>query len=223
MTAWEMEAQRDREYFKRVLAQNGRRRCAQSHARIRRARITAAPVAGATRRPVSSDRARRPEHQAQFAFLQFPDSPVSRWRAGRRWPATKCAPPNRGQKAGQAHQVRGIGLAGDATKRPAVPGGLGALRRRTLSLPARGATARACCRIPPCDFPADGQPVNIQKMTGFVSQVEFADGKVWVPTRQNLENRAWPKCWRPRPKKQRPAVLYLRKGIDALIEELKKF
>src|SRR5205807_1410900 len=37
-------------------------------------------------------------------------------------------------------------------------------------------------------FTRRNQPVPIDKMTGFVSQVEFADGKIWVPNRQNLEN-----------------------------------
>ena len=36
-------------------------------------------------------------------------------------------------------------------------------------------------------FHSKGQPVNVQKMMGFVNQVEFADGKVWVPNRQMLD------------------------------------
>ena len=32
-----------------------------------------------------------------------------------------------------------------------------------------------------------GEPVSIASMTGFVSQVEFADGTVWVPNRLALQ------------------------------------
>src|SRR5438034_983739 len=46
-------------------------------------------------------------------------------------------------------------------------------------------------------FSSGGQPVNVQKMTGFVNQVEFADGKVWVPTRKSLQDPALLKAVAP--------------------------
>jgi hypothetical protein len=72
-------------------------------------------------------------------------------------------------------------------------------------------------------FSRRGEPVSIQKMTGFVSQVEFADGKVWIPTRQNLESAALLNVLGPSPEEQRLTDLYRRKGLAALVEELKKF
>ena len=72
-------------------------------------------------------------------------------------------------------------------------------------------------------FSASGQPVNIQQMTGFISQVEFADGKVWVPSRQSLENPLLQKVMAPSAEERRLTQIYLRKGIDGLSEELKKF
>ena len=68
-----------------------------------------------------------------------------------------------------------------------------------------------------------GEPVNIQKMMGFISQVQFADGKVWVPNRQNLENAALLKVLAPSAEEQRLTDLYRKKGLAALVEELKKF
>ncbi len=59
-------------------------------------------------------------------------------------------------------------------------------------------------------------------MTGFVSQVEFADGKVWVPNRQNLENPP-AKVLAPSAEEQRLSDLYRRKGLDALVQELAKY
>jgi hypothetical protein len=73
------------------------------------------------------------------------------------------------------------------------------------------------------NFSSNGQPVNVQKMTGFVNQVEFADGKVWVPNRQTLENPVLQKVLSPSAEEQRLSSLYVRKGLDALVEELKKY
>jgi hypothetical protein len=73
------------------------------------------------------------------------------------------------------------------------------------------------------NFSSNGQPVNVQKMTGFVNQVEFADGKVWVPNRQTLENPVLQKVLSPSAEEQRLSSLFVRKGLDALVEELKKY
>ncbi len=58
-------------------------------------------------------------------------------------------------------------------------------------------------------------------MTGFVSQVDHIDGKVWVPNRDSLDNPVPLWCSHLR-REQRLTDIYRRKGIDALIDELKK-
>ena len=40
-------------------------------------------------------------------------------------------------------------------------------------------------------------------MVGFVNQVEFADGKIWVPNRQNLDNALLLKVLPPSAEEQR--------------------
>jgi hypothetical protein len=72
-------------------------------------------------------------------------------------------------------------------------------------------------------FSNGGQPVKVERMAGFVSQVEFADGHIWVPNRQSLENASLLKVLAPSPEEQRLSNLYRTKGLDALIEELHKF
>jgi hypothetical protein len=67
----------------------------------------------------------------------------------------------------------------------------------------------------------NGQPLDIRGMRGFVSQVEFADGKVWVPSRQNLDETALRNVLPPSAETLRLTELY-RKGMDALIAELNK-
>ena len=73
------------------------------------------------------------------------------------------------------------------------------------------------------NFSSNGQPVNVRHMTGFVDQVEFADGKVWVPNRQNLNIPVLQKVLAPSAEELRLSNVYRRKGIDALIQELKAY
>ena len=60
-------------------------------------------------------------------------------------------------------------------------------------------------------------------MTGFVNQVEFADGKVWVPNRESLADPLLRKVLGPSAEDMRLSRLYRRDGINALVDELKKF
>ena len=53
--------------------------------------------------------------------------------------------------------------------------------------------------------------------------MEFADGKVWVPNRQNLDDPLLTKVLAPSVEEERLTNLYVNKGIDAVVEELKKF
>jgi DNA-binding TFAR19-related protein (PDSD5 family) len=60
-------------------------------------------------------------------------------------------------------------------------------------------------------------------VTGFLNQVEFADGEVWVPTRQNMDEALLQQVLEPSAEEERLANLYVTKGLAALVEELKKY
>lgn len=60
-------------------------------------------------------------------------------------------------------------------------------------------------------------------MTGFVSQVEYADGKVWVPTREELNGSPLLRVLAPSPEEQRLAELYAKKGLAALTADLNRY
>jgi hypothetical protein len=64
--------------------------------------------------------------------------------------------------------------------------------------------------------------VAIQGTTGFVSQVEYTDGKIWVPDRTSLENAQLLTVIAPSLEEQRLTDLYRKKGLRALVEDLKK-
>ena len=68
-----------------------------------------------------------------------------------------------------------------------------------------------------------GDPVAIDSMTGFVSEVEFATGEVWVPKRSSLENARLLRVLAPSPEEQRLTDLYRTKGLGSVIDELRKF
>ena len=67
------------------------------------------------------------------------------------------------------------------------------------------------------------QPVAIDGMTGFVSEVEFADGGIWIPARTALDDPRLRSVLAPSAEEQRLADLYRRRGLTALVNELKKF
>jgi len=60
-------------------------------------------------------------------------------------------------------------------------------------------------------------------MIGFLSQVEFADGKVWVPDRESLKDPQLRKAVAPSDEEMRLADIYQKRGIGGLVEELEKF
>jgi len=223
MTAWEMEARRDREYFKRVLAQSGS------------AGLQKAVLASMAQRPrldvrvikhgpaVTSAALGAPEHTEQFAFLQFPDSPIQPiggWAqvAGNQARAPEIEVRNRSDQA--VKYVELGWLVKDTNGQEYMAASLPAAEPN-LYLPA-GKTARVV-QDTQLTFSKGGKPVNVEGMVGFVSQVEFADGKVWVPNRQNLGMDVLPKVLAPSPEEQRLTEIYVRKGLQALVEELKKY
>jgi hypothetical protein len=71
-----------------------------------------------------------------------------------------------------------------------------------------------------------GQPMVIGGLMAFVNDVEFADGKLWIPTRVDIEAATSDPVLRralaTSPEQQRLAEIYRRKGISGLAEELRK-
>ncbi len=71
-----------------------------------------------------------------------------------------------------------------------------------------------------------GQPMIIDAVTAFVNDVEFSDGKLWIPTRSDIEQGTSDPILRralaSSPEQQRLAEIYRRKGISGLAEELRR-
>ncbi|HEY2019167.1 MAG TPA: hypothetical protein VGH38_36925 [Bryobacteraceae bacterium] len=224
LTAREVEAQRDREYLKRVLAQGGREGLRQEVFQIA-ARQQSAPlsVRVVPHGPAVTSAALPPEHSAQFAFVQFPDSPVEPVQGSAQISGNEARMPNIEvhNRSGRAVKYVELGwVLADQAGRQSVAASLPSSERDYLP-PDKNANVRQETTLKL--FSSTGQPVNVQKMTGFVNQVEFADGKVWVPNRKNLQDPALLRSLAPSAEEQRLAELYNRGGIEALVEELKKY
>jgi len=67
-----------------------------------------------------------------------------------------------------------------------------------------------------------GGPATLSAMTGFVSSVEFADGALWLPSRQALQTPRLRGVLPPSGEEERLMELYRRKGLDAVIQQLRK-
>ncbi len=71
-----------------------------------------------------------------------------------------------------------------------------------------------------------GQPVVIGALMAFISDVEFSDGKLWIPTRADIDEATSDPVLRrslaDSPEQQRLAGIYRRKGMSGLMEELQR-
>jgi hypothetical protein len=223
LTAAEMEAGRDRQYFKGVLARGGpealRREVLNSLAR--QAARPQLDVRVSRGHSVTSA-ALGPEHTEQFAFLQFPDSPVEAVEGRAQVAFNQAREPriqvrNRSKEPVRYVEVRWLvrdsnGHEYVAAKLPvSVPEGI-----------APGQTA-GDTEETWLEFRRNNQPVAIGGALGFVSQVEFSNGKVWVPARQDLDSGTLRDVLPPSAEEERLTNLYRRIGLDALLQELKKY
>lgn len=224
MTAWEMEAQRDRKYFKSVLANYGkdglRRDVLESlNRQAERPRLDVQVLRGG--RAVTS--AAMAAHRAQFAFLRFPDSPVEPTEGWAQISGNEAREPRIQVRNRSSKPIRYVEIGWIVTDAQGK-------RYMAASVP----NAEPELFLPPGQkgsllqdtslrFQDRGQPVSIAGMTGFVSQVEYADGKVWIPNRESLASARLLGIVAASPEEQRLTDLYRKKGLKALIEELNRF
>ncbi len=225
LTAWEMEAQRDRRHFKSVLAAGGsqalQRELLASLARqAERPRLNVAVSRGG--RAVTS--AAMADRVAQFAFLEFPDSPVTPVEGWARISGNEARAPRIEVRNRSNAPVRHVEIGWVVEER-------GGQRFLAGSVPASdpglylppGRTGRVLQDTALRFTSSAGKPVYIQGMTGFVSQVEFSDGKIWVPNRRDLSDARLLRLLAPSPEEQRLTDLYRKKGLEAVIAELSNF
>jgi hypothetical protein len=224
LTACEMEAHRDREYFRRVLAQNGKTGLqAEVLERLDRQGQASQLAVTVKRSGRATTAAASAEHTAQFAFLKFPDSPIEPIRGQAQISGNEARSPRIEVRNNSSKPVKYVEMGwivSDATGRQYMAGSLPSADNDVVLPPARTGNLLQSTTL---SFSVKGQPVNVQNMMGFVSQVEFADGKVWVPARQSLDSAVLLKVLPPSAEEQRLADIYRKHGIDGLVAELNRY
>lgn len=215
MTVWELEARQDRKYFKNLLEISGSRglQNAMIEGLARQAEIPQPSVQMARGRATAAESGQ----DMQFAFLRLPDSPVEL---------------TSGQAKISANEVGGPSfVVHNLSKRPVRHLEIGWILKDQNGREFLAASLPADLNLAPGQ---SGQVVedaslrfsghgSIQSMKGFVSSAEFTDGSFWIPTRKQLDDPQLRGLVAPSPEEQRLSSIYNKKGLNALIEELKKF
>jgi hypothetical protein len=228
MMVWETEAQRDRQHFKSVLASygpSGLQQLALDSLNRQASRQQLDVKLSRGGRSTSAAAGTGTERVAQFAFLQFPDSPVQPIEGSARIAGDEARSPHIEVRNRSSKPIRYFAIGwivkdsqGKEFWAASVPASGNDLNLQP------GQTAQTLEDTASLRFSqTPGGPVNIRGMTGFVSQVEYTDGKIWVPNRASIENTQLLRVLAPSPEEQRLTDLYRNKGLNALIEELKKF
>lgn len=217
MTVWELEARQDRKFYKNLLETAGGQALqnAMIDSLARQAEVAAPSVQMARGRATTAESGQ----DMQFAMLHQPESPVEISSGAARVAANVADGPTFAVHNVSKHPVRHLEI-GWILKDQAGHEYLAASLPADLTL-APGQTGQvmedASLRL---HSPTLGA---IQGMKGFIASAEFADGTYWIPSRKQLDAPELRSVVAPSPEEQRLSSLYKRKGLSALIEELKKF
>ena len=224
MTVWELEARRDRSHFKSILQAKGseglRAAMIDSLARltdhpqldvqvVRRGRSVAMTTWG---------------RDCPFAFLRIPGAPLETLSGSAHVVGSETSSPeiqvlNRSDRPIRYFEVGWI--IQDRTGREFMAGSV-PVADSALQLAPGAKNAiheNAWLRF----TQPSGQPVAIAAITGFVTQVEFADGTIWIPNLAAIADQRLRSVLAPSPEEERLANLYKKRGLTAPVAELKKF
>lgn len=212
MTVWELEAKRDRRYFRNVLDREGadglRREMLESVDRQARRNQMDARVQPGKAGFTTAGR------QVELAFLNAGASPLSANNGVARVIEDEARTPTLFVQNQSNRAMRGVEmgwLIKDQSGREYVTGAmpldlqLGPKQKTKLVQDASFKFSQS-----------GGQPIRIDSISAFLNSVEFEDGSMWVPER-------WSKLPTPSPEEQRLVELYKKRGLQTLVEELKKF
>ncbi|MDX2149759.1 MAG: hypothetical protein SFV54_03425 [Bryobacteraceae bacterium] len=219
MLQWELEARRDRRHFQAMLDNGGieglRKELLASLSR----------QAERPRVDVQVSRAGRvtnvePERELRFAFLHLPGAPLEAVAGVARSSGSELRAPSIEVRNKSDREIRYVEmgwLVRDRQGREFLAGSLPAdvaLRPGQKSMVSQTTSMKLMERA--------GQPVPVDSMTGYVATVEFTDGKMWLPSREELSQPRLQKALAPSPEEQRLTEIYRKKGLSAVVDELNR-
>jgi hypothetical protein len=213
MTVWEMEARRDRQFFKQVLESRGREglkseMLASLEHQADRSTMDAR-VAQSGRATIT-----RNERQIQVAFLDAASTPVAAYDGMVRVANNEARSPRLFVRNTTSRPVRALEMGWvvkDQRGREFIAGSI------PVDVPLAPRQKTTLVQDVTFKFTEPGgEPIGIADMKAFLSSVEFDDGTMWVPDRSA-------KIPTLSPEEQRLTALYRKKGLEALVDELKRF
>ena len=215
LTIWELEARRDRQHFRSLLERAGGEGLRQemivaTQREKDRQQVGVQMVRGG--RVTNTDT----EKKLQFAFLQLPDSPVEPIAGNASVSGNEARSPwfdLRNRSGSVVNHVEMGWIIRDEKGREFLAG---AVSSDSKLAPGQRTqlTQDTLVRF------TSGAPIGT--MSGFVHHVEFGDGKIWVPSREALDQPGLRGVVAPSPEETRLVRLYRRHGLSAVIEELKR-
>ena len=228
MTVWEMEARRDREYLKTVLEKDGQAGLQQEmlaslSRQSSRPRFDVQVGRTGGSRAISAAVSTLTGRNLNFAFLRLPDSPLDLISGMAQVNGAEAESPrievtNKSNRPVRYFEVGWI--VKDASGGQVLAGSLPAPSSSGDLAPGRSATALLDRAY---RFSHGQELPSITGMTGFISQVEFSDGTIWIPTRKALGEQSLLGIVPVSAEEQRLSQIYRTKGLQALVEELGKF
>ena len=215
MTVWELEAQRDRRYFKSVLERAGavglqKEMLAAMGRMADRSQTGVQMVRG---RSTNFDA----EHEVQFAFLQFPDSPIEPLGGLAHIAGNEARAPRLEIRNRSTRPVRFVEIGWIVEDQQGKEFMAGSMPSEINLAPGQKSQVAQDTSL---RFPGR---TGVKGMTAFISSVEYGDGRFWIPNRTEISGDRLQRVMAPSPEEQRLVQIYRTKSLKGLIEELKKF
>ena len=215
LTIWELEARRDRQHFRAMFEKGGgdalRGELMASAQRAQeRQQGGVQMVRGGRVTNVDAER------RLQFAFVQVPDSPVEALSGAASVSNNEARKPwfeIRNKSAKPVNYVEMGWIVKDANGREFLAGTVPSDSRLQPGQKQQ-MTQDTLVRFP--------NGAAIGAMSGFVSHVEFGDGKIWIPSREAISQPGLRSVIGASPEEQRLVRMYQRRGLNAVVEELKR-
>jgi hypothetical protein len=215
MMVWELEARRDRQYFRSLLEQSGREglQKAMLASLTRDADRPQFGVQMVRGRATNTDG----EKDVQFAFLHLANAPVEPMDGVARIAGNEARAPKLVVRNRSGRVVRHLEM-GWIVRDQQGREFLAASLPYEMRLPPRSSAQilqDASLRFDP--------RTSLEGMTGYVAAVEFMDGSMWIPSRAELDDPMLRRVVSPSPEEQRLVQIYRKRGLNSVIDELKKF
>lgn len=221
LMVYEIEARRDRDYFRRLI-ETGQLAKLQQELNFGLPDMRAPELGFELLTDVREMPA--PGRAVPVSVVPFPDAPAAVMNGAAKVYGNEVVVPqldlrNRTKKTLENIEIGWIFRDNDG--RGYVAGSLpanvqiGPVQRTTISHPA----------VLRFSHPS-GRPMVVDGLSAFVSNVQFSDGAVWIPSRSDIANAdldpALKRAMVSSPEQQRLVQIYRRKGMDALAAELRK-